>query len=140
MTDADVTDRPADIDDEGGDRAEEEQSEASEALEDEPAVDEQQGAHAAPEPDIRQIADKEPPQVAEDNVRVPTADENSAVIDRANRALDEMRSREEMDAREEERHRADQLGAWQARDETEEHIADTGASGGADDEYVDAFD
>ena len=140
MTDADVTDRPADIDAEDTDQAERQQPEASEVLDDEPAADEEQGAHAPPEPDIREIADAEPPQVAEDNVRVPTADETSAAIERANRALAEMRSREEMDAREEEQHRADQLAEWQARDETDDHVDETGTDEGADHEDVDAFD
>jgi hypothetical protein len=140
VTDADVTDRPADIDDEDMGQAERPQAEASGIFDDEPATDEQQGAHVQPGPDIRETADVEPAQVAEDNIRVPTADETSAAIERANRALVEMRSREEMDAREEEQHRADQLAEWQVRDETDDHSDETGIDEGADHDDVDAFD
>ncbi|PVZ08239.1 MobF family relaxase [Actinomycetospora cinnamomea] len=140
VTDADVTDRPEDINAKERDRAERHQPEASDVLDDEPAADEQQGAHAPPGPDIREVADAEPAQVAEDNIRVPTADETSAAIERANRALAEMRSREEMDAREEEQHRADQLAEWQVRDETDDHSDETGTDEGADHDDVDAFD
>ncbi|MDD7965517.1 MobF family relaxase [Actinomycetospora lemnae] len=140
VTEADVTDRPVDIDDDRVDNADREQPEAGEVLDDEPVANEQQGAHAPPEPDIREIAEAEPAQVAEDNVRVPTAGETSAAIERANRALAEMRSREEMDAREEEQHRADQLAEWQAQDETDDHAAETGTDEGADHENATAFD
>ncbi|GAA4893170.1 MobF family relaxase [Actinomycetospora straminea] len=140
VTDADVTDRPADIDAEVNDQAERRQSEAGEVLDDERVADEERGAIAPPEPDIRETAEAEPPQVAEDNVRVPTADESSAAIERANRALAEIRSREEMDAREEEQHRADQLANWQTRDETDDHVVETGTDERAEDEDADAFD
>ncbi|GLZ49481.1 hypothetical protein Acsp06_56660 [Actinomycetospora sp. NBRC 106375] len=140
VTDADVTDRPVDIDDEGAEKAQQDQPESGEVLDDEPIADEHQGIHRPPEPDIREIADAEPAQAAEDNVRVPTADETSAAIDRANRALAEMRSRDEIDAREEEQHRADQLGGWQARDEADDRVNETGIEEGADIEDTDAVD
>lgn len=140
VTETDVTDRPADIDDEDTGQAEQPQPEAGEILDEEPATDEEQGAHAPPEPDIREIAEAEPPGAAEDNVRVPTADETSAAIERANRALVEMRSREEMDAREEEQDRLDQLAEWQPRDETDNNADETGTDEGADHDDVDAFD
>ncbi|MFC5136781.1 MobF family relaxase [Actinomycetospora rhizophila] len=67
-------------------------------------------------PDIREVAAAEPDPVGEDHVRVPTADETSAAVEKANRALAEIRAREEADAREEAEHRAEQLTHWQARD------------------------
>ena len=138
VTDADVTDRPTDID--AGDKNQGEwQPEAGEVLDDEPADDREQGFHAPPEPDIREVADAEPPLAAEDNVRVPTADETSAAVDRANRALAEIRAREETDAREEEQHRADQLATWQVRDETDDSADMPGADEATDHEDIDAF-
>lgn len=75
-------------------------------------------------PDIREEASTEPGAVAEDHVRVPTADETSAAVERANRALAEIRAREEADARHEEEDRAEQLAQWQARDVTSEAADD----------------
>ncbi|MDD7942498.1 MobF family relaxase [Actinomycetospora lutea] len=142
VTGADVTDRPADIaviDTESEGKAARQQPDANEVLDDQPATDEEPGGHTPPGPDIREIAKAEPPQVAEDNVRVPTADETSAAIERANRALAEMRSRNEMDGREEEQHRADQLAEWRAHDETD-HGDGTGTDEGADQDDVGVFD
>jgi hypothetical protein len=68
-------------------------------------------------PDIREVAASEPVPVGKDHLRVPTADETSAAVEKANRALAEIRAREEADAKEEAEHRAEQLTSWQARDE-----------------------
>ncbi|MCE0763371.1 relaxase domain-containing protein [Pseudonocardia kujensis] len=53
--------------------------------------------HEAPQ-DIREIAAAEEPVRGEDAVRVPSADETSAAIDRAHRALAEIQAREVYDA------------------------------------------
>ena len=68
------------------------------------------------ERDVREVAAEEPRPVAEDDVRVPTADETGAALERANRALVEMRAREAADEQEEATHRADQLAQWQESD------------------------
>jgi hypothetical protein len=49
--------------------------------------------------DLREIAADEPVQVEEDVVRVPLAAETSDAIQRANRALVEIRARDAADAR-----------------------------------------
>ncbi|WP_328304473.1 MobF family relaxase [Actinomycetospora sp. NBC_00405] len=103
VTDDDITDRPADLHD---------HQPADEAADDEP-----EGIDLEPAgPDIREEAAAEPEPVAEDHVRVPTADETSSAVEKANRALAEIRAREEADARNEEEHRAEQLAQWQTHD------------------------
>jgi hypothetical protein len=77
--------------------------------------------HDLPEahvPDIRDIAAAEPPPVAEDDLRVPTAEETSAALERAQRAVAEIQVVEE--AREAAEHRADQLARWHAPDQAAE--------------------
>ena len=66
-------------------------------------------------PDLREIAAAERAPVAEDVVRVPSAAETSDAIERANRALAEMRARDAMDAQEAAEHRAEELGRWHHR-------------------------
>jgi hypothetical protein len=72
--------------------------------------------------------------VAEDHVRVPTADETSAAVEKANRALAEIRAREEADARADEQRRSEQLTHWQARDATAETAGDASEPVDAGDE------
>ncbi|NYD39861.1 MobF family relaxase [Actinomycetospora corticicola] len=99
VTDEDVTDRPDEL--------------ASETSDDKPdELAEPEGS----ERDLREVAAYEPGPTNEDDVRVPTADETSAAIGRANRALVEMKARDEIDAAEEADHRSEQLADWQARD------------------------
>jgi conjugative relaxase-like TrwC/TraI family protein len=120
VTEDDVTDRPTDLhQDEPADMA---ADEGTKEIDVEPTG-----------PDIREEAAEEPEPVAEDRVRVPTADETSAAVETAKRALAEIRARDEADARNEEEHRAEQLVRWQARDAR----AETDEDGG---EPVDAGD
>ena len=106
VTEDDVTDRPNDL--------HHEHAEVERANEDHDDEDHEVEASG---PDIREVAASEPSPVAEDHVRVPSADETSAAVEKANRALAEIRAREDADAREEAEHRAEQLTHWQARDE-----------------------
>jgi hypothetical protein len=72
---------------------------------------------------------------------VPTADETSAAVDKANRALAEIRAREVADAREEAEHRAEQLSQWRARDQEVEVPDDSSERAESlDDESVDDLD
>jgi conjugative relaxase-like TrwC/TraI family protein len=89
-------------------------------------------------PDIRELAATEPPPVAEDAVRVPTADETANAAADANRALAEIRARDAGDQRREAEERAAQLRRWYSDD----HGADTTAEQDDDvfeHEPVDAF-
>jgi hypothetical protein len=70
-------------------------------------------------PDIRDIAAAEPPQIEDDAVRVPSADETADNLARAQRALAETRQRQA----DEQRHAADQaraqqLARWHTDDQT----------------------
>jgi hypothetical protein len=67
--------------------------------------------------DLRDVAAAEPPQVDEDAVRVPTADETADAIERAQRAIAEISAREANDLREAEQHRAHELTRWHQADE-----------------------
>ena len=49
-------------------------------------------------------------------MRVPSTDETAMAIERANRALVEIKTRDELDAQEEAEHRVEQLADWQDRD------------------------
>jgi conjugative relaxase-like TrwC/TraI family protein len=137
VTDADVSD-PAhqQVDDRVGERPTESSDErvggdgATDALDvdasdvhdrhDEETVPEQ------PEQDIREVVADEPRAEAEDDVRVPSADETAAAVDRAQRAIAEIRARDTADAAEQE-HRAEQLTQWHERDEVaEEPVHDDG--------------
>ena len=67
-------------------------------------------------PDLRELAEAEPPVASGDYVRVPDVDETAAAIERAHRALSEMRARDELDAAEETAHQIEQLARWQSED------------------------
>jgi hypothetical protein len=69
-------------------------------------------------------ATKEPD---EDAVRVPTAEETAATISRAQRALTEIRHREQVDREREQDARADQLARWHGEDTRQEQAAEHGA-------------
>ncbi|MEJ2862589.1 MobF family relaxase [Actinomycetospora flava] len=124
VTDADVPERPDDI-------HETAEGEIVDRRDDDVTVE-------ASDPDIREEAEAEPAPLAEDHVRVPTADETNAAVEKANRALAEMRARDEADAKEEADHRAEQLTHWQSRDEAVEDINAPVAT--ATDEPDEAFD
>jgi len=68
------------------------------------------------EPDLRATAAAERRPVAEDIVRVPTADQVADAIGLANRALAEMRARAALDEGEATEHRAEQLTRWHTDD------------------------
>jgi hypothetical protein len=81
--------------------------------------------HRLGEPDLRDITAAEPRPVAEDVVRVPSADNVAVALVQANRALAEMRAREALDEREAAEHRAEQFARWHADDTaTTEAVAD----------------
>ncbi|GLZ49229.1 hypothetical protein Acsp06_54140 [Actinomycetospora sp. NBRC 106375] len=120
VTEDDVTSRPEDLHELGPD-AEEHDDKTGRV---DPASDEPTDIEPS-EPDIREVATSEPSPVAEDHVRVPTADETSAAVEKANRALAEMRAREDGDARAESEHREAQLAQWQARDQAVESSDDS---------------
>jgi len=67
--------------------------------------------------DIREVAAAEPAPVAEDVVRVPSADETDRAIEQASRALAEIRARDVIDAEEAEQHRAAQLNSFHTHDQ-----------------------
>jgi TrwC relaxase/AAA domain len=70
--------------------------------------------------DLREVAETEPAPVDEHTVRVPTAQETAASIQRAQRALVEMAARDAADAaRMRERERQEQLARWHAEDQTD---------------------
>ena len=73
-----------------------------------------------PEPDVRDVAAREPAPVHEDVVRVPTAQETSEALVAAHRTLAEIRAREVLDGREAAEHRSDQLIRWHADDRAAE--------------------
>ena len=81
-----------------------------------PSTTEGEQAQTFDLPDLREVAEDETVPAGEDDVRVPHADETAAAIERAQRALAEMRAREELDAVEEAAHQAEQLAQWQAED------------------------
>jgi hypothetical protein len=64
--------------------------------------------------DLRQVAEVEPTQAEEGTVRVPTAEETTAAMSRARRALAEIRNRDAVDAAEEARNA--QLTQWHQDD------------------------
>jgi hypothetical protein len=72
--------------------------------------------HDVPQPDLREIAAREPAPVREDVVRVPNAEETSDALAAAHRALAEIRARETLDAHEQAEHRAVQLTRWNTDD------------------------
>ncbi|MEK6438945.1 MobF family relaxase [Pseudonocardia sp. T1-2H] len=89
----------------------------------------------AVEPDVREIAVREPAQVDEDVVRVPSADETSVALDDARRALAEVTARQVLDAQDTEQ-RAAELVRWHTDDHPAEHGIEEERSPG--DEYADA--
>ncbi|MDD7941681.1 MobF family relaxase [Actinomycetospora lutea] len=134
VTEDDVTDRPHDLDEQTPEekQPDDEQAKAepaeAETAEDVHADDEQAEEPTEVEPagpDIREVVSSEPRPVAEDHVRVPTADETSAAVGKANRALAEIRARDEADAKAEADQRAEQLAQWRTRDELVETSNDT---------------
>lgn len=90
-----------------------------------------------PDHDIREVAADEPRPQAEDDVRVPSADETAAAVESAQRALAEIRAREIADAAAEEQHRADQLSHWHDHDQIAE-AADSAADDADEPDLVDA--
>jgi len=74
--------------------------------------------------DLREIAAAEPAPIAEDVVRVPSADETSNAIEQANRALAEIHAREAADAQEAAQRRADELNRWHTHDQAEQETVD----------------
>ena len=75
----------------------------------------------AVEPDLREVAAREPRQTREDETRVPEADEMVRNTDRARRYLHELHAREVYDQQAEEDERAAQLARWHDDD----HHSDT---------------
>jgi hypothetical protein len=67
--------------------------------------------------DLREVAAVEPKPVAEDVVRVPSADQTSAAIAQAQRALAEIQAREAVDRQADTEHRAAELTRWHADDQ-----------------------
>jgi len=66
---------------------------------------------------------RSPARPQRDVVRVPSADETAAAIEKANRALAEMRARDAVDTHEADQHRTEELNRWHAQDQTAEHEA-----------------
>jgi hypothetical protein len=67
--------------------------------------------------DIRDLAAAEPPQAAEDDVRVPSAEETAVAVERAHRALVEIDQRQAADERRAaDQARAEQLARWHTDD------------------------
>jgi hypothetical protein len=62
--------------------------------------------------DLRQVAAVEPPPVAEDALRVPTAAQTANDVARADRALAEIRVRQNDEQLEAERERSAELARW----------------------------
>ncbi|MQA12836.1 MAG: relaxase domain-containing protein [Pseudonocardiaceae bacterium] len=71
--------------------------------------------------DVRDAAADEPARGNEDAVHVPSADETADSVQRAQRALAEIRTRTAAEEREAAEHRAEQLARWHAQDQTAEH-------------------
>ena len=67
--------------------------------------------------DLREVAEAEPVQVAEDVVRVPTAADVTASRVQADRAVAEIRARTAEDDRLDEQDRTDQLARWHHQDQ-----------------------
>ncbi|MPZ67342.1 MAG: relaxase domain-containing protein [Pseudonocardiaceae bacterium] len=74
-------------------------------------------------PDVRDVAADGPAPVEEDTVRVPAADETADSVQRAQRALAEIRARHALEERDAADQRAEQLTRWHADDQTTEHQA-----------------
>ncbi|GAY10918.1 MobF family relaxase [Pseudonocardia sp. N23] len=74
--------------------------------------------------DVREVAAEEAPQIREDAVRVPSADETAAALARAHRALAEIDARDAYDAQHEPADRAAELNAWHAEDLTTDDSRD----------------
>ncbi|OLT19368.1 hypothetical protein BJF78_36205 [Pseudonocardia sp. CNS-139] len=66
--------------------------------------------------DVRAVAAREPRERDEDVVRVPAAGEVEAAVQRAQRAINEMRARQVADERAEAEERDQQLAQWHAKD------------------------
>jgi hypothetical protein len=73
-------------------------------------------ADTAAEPDLREIAAREPLPVREDDIRVPTADDVAAALARANRSITEIRARAALDEQADAAERAEQLTRWHTDD------------------------
>ncbi|GEL23389.1 hypothetical protein PSU4_23430 [Pseudonocardia sulfidoxydans NBRC 16205] len=79
---------------------------------------------AAAPSDIRDEAGRERPQAPEDTVRVPTAAETAAALDRAHRAMAEISARDAYEQDQEAADRAAELNSWGSEDRSEEHALD----------------
>jgi hypothetical protein len=83
--------------------------------------------------DLREVAAEEPAQVADDVVRVPSADESANTLDRAERAMAEIRARQAEDELEAQQHREAELRRWHAQDhDLDTTDVDTDGFDGAD--------
>ncbi len=67
------------------------------------------------------MADAEPARSEEDAVRVPSADETADSVQRAQRALVEIRTRTAAEERKAAEQRAEQLTRWHTQDQTADH-------------------
>ncbi|MGD9528652.1 MAG: MobF family relaxase [Pseudonocardia sp.] len=68
------------------------------------------------EPDLRNVAAREPKPVREDDVRVPSADEVAAALAQADRAITEINTRAALDEQADAAERAEQLARWHTDD------------------------
>ncbi|MGH3613313.1 MAG: ATP-dependent DNA helicase [Pseudonocardia sp.] len=68
------------------------------------------------EPDIREVAAREPAPVREDDVRVPTAEEVAAALAQANRSISEIAARSTLDEQADAAERVEQLARWHTAD------------------------
>ncbi len=105
VTEADVDDRPAELDD----------RDAARALDNVAAVGES---------DLREVAATEPRPVDEDRIGVRTPDQSAAALDRAQRAIREIEAREVWERQAEQDERAAQLGRWHDEDQSTRDAAD----------------
>ncbi|NKQ53553.1 relaxase domain-containing protein [Amycolatopsis sp. K13G38] len=79
--------------------------------------------------DVREVAESEPKQVDEDVVRTATAEETAEHVANAQRALAEIRAREQAEReRAAEEARAEQLARWHTQDVAREQADDRGAA------------
>ncbi|MFB9744689.1 MobF family relaxase [Pseudonocardia sulfidoxydans] len=74
--------------------------------------------------DLREVAARESRPTGEDTVRVPSADEVTAALDRAARSLHEIQARELADQQAEDERRAAELARWHTDDAADYHAVD----------------
>jgi hypothetical protein len=89
------------------------------------------------EPDLREVASREPRPLHEDVVRVAEPDELRDNVLRSRRALAEITARQAYDQHAEEEHRAEQLGRWHTDDERDRVAAETDLDGASFERTVD---